>query len=117
MALRDFLNIVNGITVNKVISTNDGMGGFSSTVISTIIPLAAIWQNGSNNRWLSDKYAKDSTHQLVFETGAYIFNSVVTGSTVIETITYNNQLYKTIGFCDDVMSLGEISVQALERQS
>jgi len=38
-------------------------------------------------------------------------------SSPAETVPIAGENYKTVGFCDDVMALGEISVQALERTS
>jgi hypothetical protein len=120
MALRDFLNIVNGVSVVKTISTQDGLGGYATSTSSTIIPLAALWTNGQTNKWVSDKYAKDSSDSLVYEYGAYTFNDVSTLSStqsMIEQVSYNNCLYKTVGFMNDIMNLHEIILQQLERIS
>lgn len=117
MALKDLLTLVNVVTVNKTISTPNGLGGATSTTSSSLIPLCAIWQNGSSNRFIADKYAKTSTHTLCYEYGSYTFDAVVTGSSVIETITYANETYKRVGYPDNVMNLNEIITQQLERIS
>jgi hypothetical protein len=117
MALKDLLNIVSGVSVIRTISTNDGMGGYTTTSTTSIIPLCAIWANSNVNRFISDKYLKDSTHQLVYEWGSYTFDTSASTDTVIETITYNGETYKRKGFSDDVMNLHEIVTQALERIS
>jgi hypothetical protein len=120
MPLRDFLNLTNEVSIIKTISTLDGMGGSSASSSTFVIPLCVIWQNGSNNKWISDKYAKDSTHTLVYEYGTYTFNdksSLTSSQTLLETITYGNETYKIVGFTNNVMNLNEIMVQALERTS
>jgi hypothetical protein len=117
MALKDFLNLVSEVSVIRTISTTDGMGGFTTTSTSSSIPLCAIWQNGSVNKWLSDKYEKNSTHQLVYEYGSYTFDTSASTDTAIETISFNSETYKRVGFSDDVMNLHEIITQGLERIS
>ncbi|MFA5750384.1 MAG: hypothetical protein WC895_04135 [Candidatus Shapirobacteria bacterium] len=118
MALRDHLNLVSAVSVIKSISTNDGMGGFTSTASTTILSLAALWQNSSVNRFVSDRYEKNSTHQLVFEYGAYTFNNgstLASTETMIETVSYDSKTYKTVGYADNVMDLNEIVIIGLER--
>lgn len=117
MALRDLLNIVSGVSVIRTISTNDGMGGSTTTTSTSIIPLCALWANSNVNKFVSDKYAKGSTHQLVYEWGSYIFDTSASTDTVIETIDFNGEIYKRTGFSDDVMNLHEIVTQGLERIS
>ncbi len=117
MPLRDMLNLVSSVSVIRTISTNDGMGGYTITTSTSIIPLCAIWQNGSSNRFLADKYAKTSTHTLCYEYGGYSFDTSASTDTAIETIQFNSETYKRVGFPDDVMNLHEIIVQALERIS
>lgn len=120
MALVDLLNLVNKVTVTKTISSNDGMGGFSVTTFSTVISLCAIWQNGSSNKFAADKYAKDSSHTLAMEYGAYnfgIISSLSSIQTMIETVSYNGEIYKCIGFQNNYLELNEIVTQQLERVS
>ena len=118
MSLRDFLNVQNEIVVNRTISTNDGMGGQSQATTTFTFPLAAIWLNSTTNRYLYDRYSMDSSHTLAFEYGVYTFNKsndLVTGQSAIETVTYNNESYNTVGFMDDIMSLHEICIMHLDR--
>ena len=117
MALRDLLNIVNEVSVIKTISTNDGMGGVTSTTMTTILPLCALWQNSSTNKFIYDKYSMNSSHILCYEYGTYTFNVAVSGATVIETISYNNETYNTMGFQNDYMNLHEIITMNLDRLS
>jgi hypothetical protein len=120
MALADLLNLVNEVSVIKTIETNDGMGGSTSTTSTVILSLSAMWTNGQMNRWASDKYAKDSTDSLVFETNEYTFNnisSLTSTQSMIEQVIYNGNTYKTVGFANDIMNLGEITIQLLERIS
>jgi len=118
MALRDMLNIVNGVSIIKTTSTNDGMGGMTSTTITTVIPLCALWQNSSTNKYIYDKYAMNSSHILCFEYGAYTFNVPdSSGGTVIETVSHNGSIYNTMGFQNDYMDFHEIVTMNLDRLS
>lgn len=116
--LKDLLNLQSAVSVIRTISSGDGMGGFTSTSSTTYISLCALWQNGSNNRFLADKYAKDSSHTLCFEYGAYNFGIAdASGGTVVETVSYNSETYKLVGFQNNYLELNEIVTQALERIS
>jgi len=117
MALKDLLTLASVVSVIRTISKNDGMGGFIISPTVSIIPLCALWQNGSSNRFLSDKYRKISTHTLCYEYGGYTFDTSASTDTAIETISYNSETYKRVGYPDDCMQLHEIMVQALERMS
>jgi len=118
MALKDLLNIVNGVSVIRTISTNDGMGGATVTTTTTILPLCALWQNSSTNKYIYDKYSMNSSHILCFEYGTYIFNTYdPSGGTVIETVSYNNEIYNTMGFQNNYMNLNEIVTMNLDRLS
>ena len=117
MDLKALLNLENEVTVVKTISTNDGMGGYTTTSTSTILPLCALWQNSSTNKYIYDKYAMNSSHILCFEYGTYTFNGAITGSTIIETVEYNGETYNTMGFQNDYMNLHEIVTMNLDRLS
>jgi hypothetical protein len=117
MALVDLLNLVSAVSVIRSINTPDGMGGFTSTVATTYIPLCAIWQNGSSNRFAADKYSKDSSHTLCFEFGGYTFDASASTDTAMEVISYNNETYKRVGFPNNYLELNEIVTQQLERTS
>lgn len=118
MALRDLLNLESVVSVIRTIQENDGMGGFSSTTQTTVLPYSAIWQNSSDDKWLSDEIMKNSSHTLVLEHGVYTFYDS-TGMTsiqnVMESVTYNSVSYSIVGHPDDVMNLGEIDVVGLQR--
>jgi len=120
MSLRGFLKLKNVVTITKIIETNDGMGGVSSTSYITTLPACALWQNDANNKYVSDKYAKDSTHTLCFEYGDYTFNDVSglsSNQTIIESVQFNNENYKLVGFPDNVMNKNKIVMQYLDRTS
>ncbi len=118
MALRDWLNLISVVSVIKTISTNDGMGGFSSTSSTVVIPLCALWQNGSSNKYAADKYAQESSHTLAMEYGAYNFGTAdPSGGSIIETVTYNSETYKIVGFQNNYLELNEIVTQQLSRTS
>jgi hypothetical protein len=116
--LRDLLTIKNEILINRTISSNDGMGGSTTTTTITTLPLAALWVNSTTNKYLYDRYSMDSSHTLIFEYGVYTFNrknDLEPGQASIETVTYNNESYNTVGFMDDVMNLHEICIMHLDR--
>ena len=94
------------------------MGGATTTTTTTILPLAALWQNSSTNKYIYDKYAMNSSHILCFEYGTYTFNAPdLSGGTVIETVSYENETYNTMGFQNDYMNLHEIVTMNLDRLS
>jgi hypothetical protein len=120
MSLRGFLKLKNVVTITKTILTNDSMGGQSSYTIITTLPACALWQNNANNRWASDQYAKNSTHTICFEYGAYTFGDITrltSSQSILETVQYNNGQYKIVGFPDNVMNKDKIVMQYLERTS
>jgi hypothetical protein len=110
MMLTDMLNLTT-VTVNRETITSDGMGGTTTTTTSAILSLAAIWQAGSNNRWLSDRITRASTHVLACEPSEY------TWTQDDRTVSYGGATYKIIGRPDDVFNKGEIMVIPLEVQS
>jgi len=115
MALRDMLNLVSEVSVIKTLSSSDGKGGKTSTTSTVILPLAYIWENSARNWFIAAKYAEDSTHTLVFEYGAYTFGVSATGCTVVETVSFNGDTYRTVGPCNNIANQNEIMVQLLER--
>ena len=120
MSLKGFLKLHNVITITKSIITNDGMGG--STTTSTIVTLqrAALWQNGSTNKYQYDKYAKDSSHTLCIEYGSYTFGNssgLASNQSVYETVQFNGEEYNIVGFPDNVMNMNKILMQSLDRLS
>jgi hypothetical protein len=115
MSLKGFLKLKNVVTVTKIISTDDGMGGYILTSNTINIPACALWQNGASNRWQYDKYAKNSTHTLCIEYGVYNFGVSDPNTTVTEIVNYNNEEYKIVGFPDNVMNMNKIIMQSLER--
>jgi hypothetical protein len=118
MSLRGFLKLKNVVNIVKTISTQDGMGGVVDTSYITTLAACALWQNGANNRLSSDKNMKDSTHTLCFEYGAYTFGDktgLTSQQTLVETVKYKNDIYKIVGFPDNVMNKDKIVMQYLER--
>jgi len=106
--LDDMLTLTS-IQIRKVTQTPDGMGGFSSASVLTTLTKAQIWQAGSNNRYLSDKITRASTHVLAIRTGEYTFSDE-------DIEAYNGtEVYKITGHADDVANQGEITIVGLER--
>jgi hypothetical protein len=117
MALIDLLNLASVVSVIRAVSTPDGMGGETSTSVTTYIPLCALWQNGQNNKWAAGKYALTSTHTLCFDPSSYTFDTSASTDTVVETINYKNETYKRVGFPNNYLEYDEILTQGLERIS
>jgi hypothetical protein len=105
------LNLVSAVTVSRETVTADGMGGTTTSVETTILSYAAIWQAGSANRWMSDRLTRASTHILACEPSAY------TWTQDDRQVIYGVATYKIIGRPDDVMNNGELTVVPLEFQS
>lgn len=115
LAYISMLNLANLVSVVRTISTTDGMGGATSTSSTTILPLAAIWENGSSNRYMSDKVYKSSTHTLAFRHGDYTFGAAdASGGNVVETISYDGQTYKLVGRANNVFEKDEVMVHGME---
>jgi hypothetical protein len=108
--LSDMLNLT-GVTVSRETVTSDGMGGNTTSVETTILSAAAIWQAGSANRWMSDRLTRASTHVLACVPSAYAWTQDD------RQVTYDGATYKIIGRPDDVMNNGELLVVPLELQS
>lgn len=109
------LNLVSQVSIIKVLSRPDGKGGKTSTQSTTVLPLASLWENSARNWYVASKYAEESTHTLVFEYGAYTFGVSEPGCTVVETVSFNGDTYRTVGPCDNVANQNEIMVQLLEK--
>jgi hypothetical protein len=107
--LPELLNIRNGITIHRRTVTPDGQGGVTTATVSTTLARAALWQQGGGTNYLSEKMARDSTHVLAIETGAYTFTDQDAD------VTYGTNTYKIRGHADDVGNRGEITIAALER--
>ena len=108
MALRDMLNIVSGVTVNRRVVTPDGQGGSTTTTTITTLTRASIWQPGSNNTLISDKIARYSSHVLAIETDEYTFTDNDAD------IGYGGHTYKITGHPDEVVNRGELTIVGLE---
>lgn len=108
--LADMLNLT-GVTVSRETVTPDGMGGTTTSVETTILSAAAIWQAGSGNRWMSDRLTLASTHVLACVPSAYSWTQDD------RQVIYDGATYKIIGRPDDVMGKSEILVVPLELQS
>lgn len=115
MDLAYFLDLTT-VTVNRYTQSEDGMGGVTSTVTSTILPRATIYQEGSANRfigfrsYLSDKLVDQSSHLLICEPSVYSW------SNDDRTVTYNGRTFDIQGTPYDVMEKGEIMVLGLRER-
>lgn len=108
MAIRDVLTLT-GVQVAREVFTPNTLGGGSRSTTLTTLSRAAIWQAGSNTRYLSDKLARASTHVLACEADSYTWAATDT------KVVYASATYKVTGRADDVANLGELTVVGLER--
>lgn len=108
--LGDMLNLINTVTITRYAETSDGMGGLTTTTTTNTLSRANIWTASSNDRTLSDKITKTSTHVLAVEYGAYSF-------TVNDRIvTYNGNTYTLTGNFDNVAERNELILAGLKWQ-
>ena len=108
MSLADLLNLTT-VQIAREVVTPDGMGGATTSTTLTTLAASALWQLGANNRFLSDKVTKASTHVLVFEPASY------TWANTDVVVVYGSGRYKVTGHDDDPLNLGEMTVVGLER--
>ena len=100
------LNLKNAVTVNRITTSNDGMGGVTTTTASAILSRAAIWQAGSSDTFLSDKMAAISTHVLACRASDDIeFN---------DEIVFAGDTYRVTGKPDEVANRGLVQLAALQ---
>lgn len=115
MDLAYFLNLTT-VTVNRHTLAEDGMGGVTSTVTSTILSRATIYQEGSANRfigfrsYLSDKVVDQSSFVLICEPSAY------TWTNEDKTVTYNGRTFDIQGTPYNVMEMDELMVIGLRER-
>lgn len=106
--LRSMLPLKDAVTVNRITEESDGMGGVTSTTVSTILSYAAIWQNSSLKAYMFDRLTVKSSHTLACETNGYTWN----GND--RTVTYAGTTYTVAGKPDDVMQQGELTLVPIE---
>jgi len=108
--LGDMLNLINAVTITRYSETSDGLGGITTSTSTTTLVKANIWTASSNDRTLSDKITKTSTHVLALEYGAYSF-------TVDDrTVGYNGHTYTLTGNFDNVAERNELILAGLKWQ-
>jgi hypothetical protein len=108
--LLDMLNLTN-VQVSRVTDKVDGMGGSTESTVNTTLPHAAIWQQGTSNRYMSDRITRASTHVLACLPADY------TWTQDDKKVIYDGNTYKIIGRPDNIMFQGEVLVVPLELQS
>ncbi len=108
--LEDLLTMTD-VAVLRETETTDGMGDHTSTVVSTILPKALIYQSGQGAmRFLSSKIVAESSHILVCLPSSYSFTPAD------KWVTHNGRKYEIQGQPEDVMEYGEIMVVGLRLQ-
>jgi hypothetical protein len=100
------LNLRSAVSVLRTTTSNDGMGGQTTTTVTTIIPRAALWQAGSNDAFLSDAVKAVSTHVLA---------CVPTDIVSTDTVSYDGVSYEIAGQPDDVLAKGRAMFVPLKR--
>lgn len=106
--LRDLLNLVNAVQIRRIAESSDGMGGVTASTTITTVGRASIWVSNSNDRTMSDKITKDSTHVLAFEYGAY------TLTVDDKEVLFNGDTYQLKGNPDNVANRNELVVIGME---
>lgn len=106
MSYLSALNLRNAVTISRTTESPDGMGGFSSTTASVIISRAALWQVGSNDRYVSDRVAAVSTHLLACRVSDDVLFT--------DKIVYNGKTYDVSGEPDDVQQRGKMKIVPLQ---
>lgn len=105
--LRSLLNLRN-LTISRVNETTDGMGGIVTTTTTATLGYAAIWQTGSNNPYISERIAHESTHMLAFEPQAFTFD------VKDAMVTSGGRTFKIIGDVDNVMNKDVLALLPLK---
>ena len=107
------------VYVVRETTTNDGMGGVTTTTQSTLIPAAMIYQAGMNTtrfmagnttRFMADKMTDNSTHILVLEPQSYSF------TIDDKKVTHAGRTFLIRGTPENIMEYDEIMVVPLEEQ-
>ena len=112
MGLADLLTMTD-IAVIRITQTEDGMGGFTSTTSTTILPRGTIYREGSASRlsgdfmFVSDKRTKISSHILVCEPSSYTFTNDDTN------VTQGSDRFEIVDTKYDVMGYGELLMLGL----
>ena len=107
--LRDCLNLINLVTVRRIVETTTSVGSTIKSTTDTVLTRCTIWMNNSNNPFVSDKITKDSSHVLALETGEYTFND--SDSKVL----YGTKVFNIVGHDDDVSFHNEVTIVNLDR--
>ena len=108
--LLDMLDLTS-VQVSRETVKSDGKGGTTTTTSAITITHSAIWQQGTSNRYMSDRITRASTHVLACLPGAY------TWTQNDRNVIYGGNTYKIIGRPDNILFKGEIQVVPLELQS
>lgn len=105
------------VYVVRETTTNDGMGGVTTTTQSTLIPAAMIYQAGMNTkagmnttRFMAGKMTDNSTHILVLEPQSYSF------TIDDKKVTHAGRTFLIRGTPENIMEYDEIMVVPLEEQ-
>jgi len=106
MSYLSALNLRDAVTISRTTEVSDGMGGFTSTTSTVAISRAAIWQVGSNDRYLSDRVAALSTHVLACRVSDDVLST--------DQIVYNGKTYDVAGEPDDVQQRGKVQAVPLQ---
>lgn len=115
MNLNYFLNLTT-VAVEKDTVTSDGMGGVTTTTVSTILPRATIYQEGSLSRYtgfstfIAGKFSQEVSDLLICNPADYSW------SLADKRVKYDGLTYDIVGTPYDIMELGEITMVALRQR-
>ncbi len=108
--LLDMLNLTTVMVLRETVK-NNGKGGTTTSTTTTTLGHAAIWQQGTSNRFMSDRIVRASTHILACVPSEY------TWTQNDRTVAYGGNTYKIVGRPDNIMNKGTILVVPLELQT
>jgi len=108
MSVGRMLNLKDAVTVTRLVTSSDGMGGTTTVSTLTTIAKASIWTVSSGDARLSDKITKTSSHVLAMLPGVYTFNATD------KLVSYNGNEYTLTGNQDNVAERDGLLLIGLE---
>lgn len=115
MDLRFFLTMTD-VSIEKETTTYDGMGGFTSTVVTTILPSAIIYQEGSTSVFkgfrtsYADKITQESSHILICNPLDY------TWTIDDRRVKQGGRIFTIVGTPYNIMGFNEVMMIGLKEQ-
>jgi hypothetical protein len=99
------LNLIDAVTVIRDTVEPDGMGGYSTTTLTTVLGKAALWSIDGRRQTLSDQVAAVSSHILA----CLPSDDVEFG----DRVSYGSKSYEVSGHADDVLNKAIVKIVPL----